>query len=89
MQQLADAIIHPSHNNCFMCSRDNPLSFGLKFTQNGAGAIFVTFTGNSNLQGYNGILHGGVLSALLDAAMAQCLLHQNIEAVSGSTQDKD
>lgn len=28
-------------------------------------------------------MHGGVLSALLDTAMAQCLLHQNIEAVTG------
>ncbi len=28
-------------------------------------------------------MHGGVLSALLDTAMAQCLLHQDIEAVTG------
>lgn len=28
-------------------------------------------------------MHGGVLSALLDTAMANCLLHQNIEAVTG------
>lgn len=28
-------------------------------------------------------MHGGVLSALLDTAMAHCLLHQNIEAVTG------
>ena len=28
-------------------------------------------------------MHGGILSALLDTAMAQCLLHQDIEAVTG------
>lgn len=41
------------------------------------------FKGNETLQGYRGIMHGGVLSALLDTAMAHCLLNQNIEAVTG------
>ena len=35
------------------------------------------------MQGYDGIMHGGILSALLDTAMAHCLLHENIEAVTG------
>lgn len=72
-----------SHRFCLMCGQDNPLSFGLKFKKNDDGAVSATFTGNSNLQGYTGVMHGGVLSALLDTAMAQCLLHQDIEAVTG------
>lgn len=74
---------HKSHRFCLMCGRDNPLSFGLKFKKNDDGTVSATFTGNCNLQGYTGVMHGGVLSALLDTAMAQCLLHQNIEAVTG------
>ena len=35
------------------------------------------------MQGYEGIMHGGLLSALLDTAMAHCLLHENIEAMTG------
>jgi acyl-coenzyme A thioesterase PaaI-like protein len=66
-----------------MCGEDNPFSFGLKFKKNDDGVVSTTFTGNSNLQGYTGVMHGGVLSALLDTAMAQCLLHQDIEAVTG------
>ncbi len=72
-----------SHHHCVMCGQDNPLSFGLRFKKETDGAVSATFTGNKNLQGYTGIMHGGVLSALLDTAMAQCLLHQNIEAVTG------
>jgi len=34
------------------------------------------------LQGYNGVLHGGVISSLLDAAMTHCLFHRGIEAVT-------
>ncbi len=74
---------HSSHRFCLMCGTDNPLSFGLKFKKIGESAVSTTFTGNSNFQGYTGVMHGGVLSALLDTAMAQCLLHQNIEAVTG------
>ncbi len=66
-----------------MCGQDNPFSFGLKFSKSDDGAVSTRFIGNSNLQGYTGVMHGGVLSALLDTAMAQCLLHQDIEAVTG------
>ena len=72
-----------NHRYCLMCGRDNPLSFGLNFLADSDGKVSTTFTGNATLQGYSGIMHGGVLSALLDTAMAHCLLHQNIEAVTG------
>ena len=83
MQLTDPEIPQESHRFCLMCGQDNPLSFGLKFKKNGDGAVSTTFTGNRNLQGYKGVMHGGVLSALLDTAMAQCLLHQDIEAVTG------
>jgi len=34
------------------------------------------------LQGYDGILHGGVISALLDAAMTHCLIHRGVPALT-------
>lgn len=83
MEQTYPEISQESHQFCLMCGQDNPLSFGLKFKKNDDGAVSTTFTGNRNLQGYTGVMHGGVLSALLDTAMAQCLLHQDIEAVTG------
>jgi len=83
MEQTDFGKPHPNHRFCLMCGHDNPLSFGLKFKRNDDGTVSTTFTGNRNLQGYTGIMHGGVLSALLDTAMAQCLLHQDIEAVTG------
>ena len=83
MEQTNSRSAQPSHRFCLMCGQDNPFSFGLKFKKSDDGAVSTTFTGNSNLQGYIGVMHGGVLSALLDTAMAQCLLHQDIEAVTG------
>lgn len=83
MKMPSNTTINASHANCLMCGRDNPLSFNLNFTEDDSGVVSTTFTGNSTLQGYTGIMHGGVLSALLDTAMAHCLLHKDIEAVTG------
>lgn len=72
-----------NHRHCLMCGEDNPLSFGLHFNKEKEGYVSTTFTGNESMQGYDGIMHGGILSALLDTAMANCLMQQNIEAVTG------
>jgi acyl-coenzyme A thioesterase PaaI-like protein len=42
-------------------------------------AVFQT---NEYLQGYPGILHGGVVASLLDAAMTHCLFHKGVKALT-------
>jgi uncharacterized protein (TIGR00369 family) len=44
------------------------------------------FQAHSKLQGYDGILHGGMIAALLDAAMTHCLFHHGVQAVTGDLQ---
>lgn len=41
-----------------------------------------SFQPHRGLQGYEGILHGGVISALLDSAMTHCLFHHGVRAVT-------
>jgi acyl-coenzyme A thioesterase PaaI-like protein len=41
------------------------------------------FQAHAGLQGYDGIVHGGVIAAVLDAAMTHCLFHRGIKAVTG------
>ena len=72
-----------SHCNCIVCGNSNPASLGLQFFKLADGSVHGSFKGNTLLQGYAGILHGGIISSLLDAAMAHCLFHHNIEAVTG------
>jgi acyl-coenzyme A thioesterase PaaI-like protein len=45
--------------------------------------VYAEFQGGPDLQGYDGILHGGVIASLLDAAMTHCLFHHGIQAVTG------
>jgi uncharacterized protein (TIGR00369 family) len=82
-QQNSEPLSTSTHRHCIMCGQDNPNSFGLKFIRESEGCVSTNFTGNETMQGYEGIMHGGLLSALLDTAMAHCLLHENIEGMTG------
>lgn len=62
------------------------MSLRLVFEPGVSGDVSASFQGNSLLQGYDGILHGGVISALLDAAMTHCLFQRNIAAVTAELQ---
>jgi uncharacterized protein (TIGR00369 family) len=72
-----------SHCNCIVCGTANPASLHLRFKKGDDGSVYTVFKGNTLLQGYTGMLHGGIISSLLDAAMTHCLFHQNVEAVTG------
>jgi hypothetical protein len=71
------------HSHCLMCGRRNPDSLRLDFHLCEDGRVCARFRGNARLQGYDGILHGGIVGALLDAAMTHCLFSRGIQAVTG------
>ena len=66
-----------------MCGEQNPRSLGLSFRSLDADTVGARFRASAELQGYDGILHGGVIAALLDAAMTHCLFHLGVQAITG------
>lgn len=70
------------HRNCLFCGDLHPNSLGLHFVPQGDGSVRATFQSYDELQGYDGILHGGIIASLLDSAMTNCLLLQGIKAVT-------
>jgi acyl-coenzyme A thioesterase PaaI-like protein len=70
------------HVNCLVCGTRNPWSLGLSFHVGDADTVWARFEAHPGLQGYDGILHGGVICGLLDAAMTHCLFHNGIQAVT-------
>ena len=62
------------HRACLLCGDTNPWSLGLAFEPDGEGGVRTTFEPHERLQGYDGLLHGGVAAALLDSAMTHCLI---------------
>lgn len=70
------------HGHCIACGKENLSSLKLQFQQLDEQTVMGTFVGGSHLQGYEGILHGGIVATLLDSAMAHCLFQKNIQGVT-------
>jgi len=71
------------HARCVVCGSLNPGSLKLAFQSAGEGAVTARFQAHPGLQGYSGMLHGGIIASLLDAAMTHCLFHNGVQAVTG------
>jgi len=56
----------PNSKNCFVCGRENPYGLHLKFYETSPGEVTVEYTVPEQFQGYPGVVHGGVVAAILD-----------------------
>jgi acyl-coenzyme A thioesterase PaaI-like protein len=70
------------HPDCVSCSATSPVGLGLKFVVREDGGVESGFACREIYQGYPGLLHGGVTSMLLDAAMTNCLFSRGKVAVT-------
>ena len=66
---------------CFACGRLNPSGLQLDFDVSNKSAT-ARYTGLQRHQGYDGTLHGGVVTALLDETMGWAIFHQGIWGVT-------
>jgi uncharacterized protein (TIGR00369 family) len=73
---------HWPHPNCFVCSETNKQGLNLEFTPSDDGGVCSIFCGSETFEGYPGVLHGGIVSSIVDGAMTNCLFAQNIVAVT-------
>jgi acyl-coenzyme A thioesterase PaaI-like protein len=71
-----------SHPHCVVCGRENKLGLQLNFSIAGNGVVEATFSCEPVFQGYPNMLHGGVICALMDGAMANCLFAHGLPAVT-------
>ena len=46
------------------------------------GSVSAKFLGHSALEGYSGLLHGGLIATLLDGAMTHCLFARGIRGLT-------
>jgi len=67
---------------CFACGQLNPGGMKLDFEVSRDRAE-ARYTAEQRHQGYDGLLHGGVVTALLDEAMGWAIFHQGIRRCTG------
>ena len=62
-----------AHAHCVVCGTANGRGLRLVFHLSKDGSVQATFDCEKAYEGYTDVLHGGVVSALLDGAMTNCL----------------
>jgi len=72
---------------CFACGPKNPIGLKLDFELNDD-VVEIKFTPQEVHQGFTGIMHGGLISTLLDEVMANVLYLQEIKAVTAKMEVK-
>ena len=70
--------------NCFGCSPDNPVGLKLEFRKRGA-EVTSTWNPRTDLEGYPGVVHGGIQATLCDETAAW-LIHAEL-GTSGMTRE--
>jgi acyl-coenzyme A thioesterase PaaI-like protein len=59
-------IKQPNSRMCFLCGVENPVGLHLHLYETSAGVVESTYVAPEHFQGYPGVLHGGIVSAILD-----------------------
>jgi len=80
--KLLDATRENLHPRCIVCGRPGPAGLGLEFHVQSDGSVTASFDCQENFEGYDGMLHGGVISTIADGAMTNCLFAYGITAVT-------
>lgn len=62
------AIVRSDHG-CFGCGAENPIGLHLRFSTNAEG-VQASFIPAPEHQGFENVVHGGIISSVLDEAMA-------------------
>lgn len=71
-----------AHPLCIVCGQADECGLGLRFALRDDGGVEARFECKARFQGYEGLLHGGVTSSVLDGAMTNCLFAHGIVAVT-------
>ena len=58
--------LQPNSRHCFVCGLENDYGLKLRFMDSGSGEVTAEYTVPEQFQGYPGVVHGGVVTAMLD-----------------------
>ena len=76
-----------TYGNCFVCGQNNPDGLRLTFDIDPENqTLKTTFVANPTFQGWDGIVHGGIISTLLDEAMAKLAYELGYDTVTVSLE---
>lgn len=71
-----------TQTGCFVCGQSNPHGLQIRFDNQGPDETIATWTPAPAWEGFRGIVHGGVVSTVLDEAMSKAVAGMGIEALT-------
>ncbi len=81
-QAKLEALRAAEHPHCLMCGAENPVGLKLKFRVQDERSVVAMFLCHEVLQSYPQTLHGGIISAVFDAAMVSALFSIGVVGVT-------
>jgi acyl-coenzyme A thioesterase PaaI-like protein len=85
VELLLRKIIDAPSNHCFVCSKINPLGLQMRFRQRD-GIVSSRFIPGTWHEGWQAVVHGGILAAILDEAMAYTLFFNGQQGVTAKLE---
>lgn len=86
---MKKAMKFETYGNCFVCGQNNPNGLRLNFEiDEEKKTLKTTFVATPTFQGWDGIVHGGIISTLLDEAMAKLVYELGYQSVTASLEIK-
>lgn len=69
--------LQPNSTSCFVCGVQNPYGLRLRFYNSGPGEVTAEYTVPAQYQGYPGVVHGGIIAAMLDEAAGRAYMGED------------
>ncbi|HSF80598.1 MAG TPA: PaaI family thioesterase [Anaerolineales bacterium] len=74
---MGNGVKQPNSHACFVCGLANPIGLQIRFYSQGPDEVSAEYSVPENYQGYPGVVHGGIVAAMLDEICARALMAGN------------
>jgi len=64
----------PNSKMCFICGLENPIGLHLHIYETAPGIVESSYLAPEHFQGYPGVLHGGIVGAIIDEISGRALM---------------
>jgi acyl-coenzyme A thioesterase PaaI-like protein len=76
----------PSSKMCFVCGRDNPNGLHMHFFAASDGSVHAEYVPRETDQGYPGVVHGGLLTCMLDELIGRTAIASDLWCMTAKIQ---